>query len=67
MDPRLFRPEPMGLGAQFLEAPIETRITFDADRDLLLVNLRLRCGPAPTSRPSARVEALVAPSAARST
>ena len=40
MDPRLFRPEPMGLRAQFLEAPIDTRITFDADRDLLLVNLR---------------------------
>jgi propionate CoA-transferase len=40
MDPRLFRPEPMGLKAQFLDAPIEARITFDSERDLLVVNLR---------------------------
>ena len=63
MDPRLFRPEPMGLRAQFLEAPIETRITFDADRDLLLVNLR---GYAVRTRADLdaiadRVDALVAP------
>ena len=63
MDPRLFRPEPMGLRAQFLEAPIDTRITFDADRDLLLVNLR---GYAVRTRADLeaiadRVEALVAP------
>lgn len=40
MDPRLLRPEPMGLKADMLDAPIETRITLDEEGDRLLVNLR---------------------------
>lgn len=39
MDQRLFRPAPMGLRAQLLEAPIEDRIALD-DAGRLLVNLR---------------------------
>jgi propionate CoA-transferase len=39
MDPRIFRHEPMGLKAQLLDGPIETRITLDAT-GRLLVNLR---------------------------
>jgi propionate CoA-transferase len=63
MDPRLFLPQPMGLKAHFLDAPIETRITLDTERDLLLVNLR---GYAVRSRAdleviAARCEALVSP------
>jgi propionate CoA-transferase len=62
MDPRLFRPEPMGLKTEFFNAPIDARITFDAARDLLLVNLR---GYAVRTRADldaipARVEELVA-------
>ena len=63
MDPRLFRPEPMRLKAQFLEASIESRITLDADRDLLLVNLRgyaVRTG-ADLEAIAQRCEVLVAP------
>ncbi|MFQ8432083.1 acyl CoA:acetate/3-ketoacid CoA transferase [Amaricoccus sp. W119] len=40
MDPRLFRPEPMGLAAGFFAAPMTERITLDEERNLLLVNLR---------------------------
>ena len=61
--PAAVPPRADGPQAQFLKAPIETRITFDAERDLLLVNLR---GYAVRTRPDldaipARVEALVAP------
>ena len=40
MDPRIFRDAPMGLKAQLLDAPIESRITLDANGERLLVNLR---------------------------
>ena len=40
MDPRLFRPGPMGLKAELLEAPIERRITLDPEARRISVNLR---------------------------
>ncbi len=40
MDPRIFRPGPMGLRAAFLEAPLSERIRFDAETGRLSVNLR---------------------------
>ncbi|MBT8417622.1 MAG: acyl CoA:acetate/3-ketoacid CoA transferase [Silicimonas sp.] len=40
MDPRIFLPDPMGLRAEFLEAPLDARITFDAAANRLEVNLR---------------------------
>ncbi len=40
MDPRIFLDAPMGLKAQLLESPIESRITLDANGERLMVNLR---------------------------
>ncbi|MEN3793769.1 acyl CoA:acetate/3-ketoacid CoA transferase [Fulvimarina sp. MAC3] len=40
MDERLFRPERMGLRSDFLEPPLEKRVAFDEERDLLEINLR---------------------------
>ena len=40
MDARLFRPEPMGLRAEFLEAPLSERVAFDAKSNRLSVNFR---------------------------
>lgn len=40
MDPRIFRDTPMGLRAEFLEASLEDRISFDASSNRLEVNFR---------------------------
>ncbi|CAK0760853.1 Caffeate CoA-transferase [uncultured Gammaproteobacteria bacterium] len=45
MDPRLFRPEPMGLRQALQVVKLEDRITYDPARDLLFINfegLRVR-------------------------
>jgi propionate CoA-transferase len=38
MDARIFRAEPMELREQLLEAPLEQRLTYDADSNLFFVN-----------------------------
>jgi propionate CoA-transferase len=38
MDPRIFRPEPMGLREDLLSIPLEQRLTFDPEQDLFFVN-----------------------------
>ncbi|WP_136443868.1 acyl CoA:acetate/3-ketoacid CoA transferase [Pacificoceanicola onchidii] len=40
MDPRIFAPDAMGLRADFLDAEIQNRISFDPDRRQLKVNFR---------------------------
>ncbi len=39
MDPRLFRPEPMGLEAQLLGRPLSARVALDESRGLLFIDL----------------------------
>lgn len=63
MDPRLFRPEPMGLKAQLLDAPIADRITLDETGTVMKVNLRgytARC-QSDLDSIAARVEELIGP------
>jgi len=38
MDPRIFRPEPLGLRADMLQLPLDARFTFDAAQDILFLN-----------------------------
>jgi propionate CoA-transferase len=38
MDPRIFRPEIMGLYDAFLELPLESRFVYDAEQNLFFVN-----------------------------
>jgi len=38
MDPRLFRPEPMGLRRLLEERPLSTRFEFDPQREVLFIN-----------------------------
>ncbi len=38
MDPRIFKPDPMGLEMSLLNLGIEDRISYDADRDILFLN-----------------------------
>ena len=38
MDPRLFRPEPIGLEQILLGQTLTERISFDAERDILFIN-----------------------------
>ena len=39
MDPRIFRDEPMGLAEDLLNVKLKERVTYDADRNILFVNL----------------------------
>src|SRR5208283_2974079 len=38
MDPRIFRPEPMGLKNDLLSLPLEERLTYDPEENLFFVN-----------------------------
>ncbi|KAB7628220.1 acyl CoA:acetate/3-ketoacid CoA transferase [Alkalilimnicola sp. S0819] len=38
MDARIFRPEAMGLDQQLLEVPLESRLIYDAEQNLLFIN-----------------------------
>ena len=38
MDPRLFRPEPIGLEAQLLGRPLSDRFSLDADRGIMFID-----------------------------
>jgi propionate CoA-transferase len=38
MDPRVFRPEPMGLRDQLLSIPLEQRFSYDPQQDILFIN-----------------------------
>ena len=38
MDPRIFRPEPMGLKDDLLSLPLEERLTYNAEENLFFVN-----------------------------
>ncbi len=38
MDPRLFRPEPMGLRDALIARPISERVVYDPGRDILFIN-----------------------------
>lgn len=38
MDPRIFRPEPMGLRDDMLSLPLPSRFAYDADRNTLFIN-----------------------------
>jgi propionate CoA-transferase len=39
MDERIFRPEPMGLRDAMLSLPLESRFTYDAQQNVLFINL----------------------------
>ena len=39
MDARIFRPEPMGLRADLVGVPLESRFTYDALQNVLFINL----------------------------
>jgi propionate CoA-transferase len=38
MDPRIFRPAPMGLREQLLSIPLDRRLTYDAEHNLFFIN-----------------------------
>ncbi len=63
MDPAIFREAPMGLRERMLAIPLDRRLTYDAEQNLLFINferLKIRT-PADIENVRAAIEAVLAP------
>jgi propionate CoA-transferase len=62
MDPRIFRPEPMGLRGDMLRMPFDARFKYDDEANILFINLSdLRVTPEILARLVDKVASIVGP------